>query len=136
MYLLDTVILSDLRRKAPSPNVVAWVSSKPSEDLFVSVITLMEIQRGADLKRIKEPDAARQLDRWLDGIVSAFASNTLVVSTDIARRWGELEARLKQSNVDLAIAATAMSHSLQVVTRNVRNFRPTGVAIINPFDLP
>jgi len=133
MFLLDTMIVSELRRPSPNASVMRWLASVPQRDQRLSVITLMEIERGVERKRTKDAVYADRLALWQQNLIAAYASNILPLTLSVARRWGFLEARLKRSSVDLAISATAIEHNLQVVTRNVRHFESTGAAIFNPF---
>jgi predicted nucleic acid-binding protein len=134
MYVLDTMIVSELRRPTPRSSVIKWFRSVPSEDAFLSVVSVMEIGRGADRVRHTDPELSIRLERWLASMLMDFGDNVLQVTTDIAQRWGLLESQLQRHNVDLAIAATAIVHGFKIVTRNVRDFAPTGVEILNPFD--
>lgn len=131
MILLDTVVLSELRKKQPSPQVVAWLRGCAAQDLFISVVSIGEIERGI----CKAADAAfaQALERWLEHLLRLYADRILPVTSTIARRWGQLSARLGHDGADLLIAATALSHGLAVATRNVRHFVPTGVQVTDPF---
>jgi predicted nucleic acid-binding protein len=133
-FLLDTVVLSELRKTRPAGKVVRWIKAQKAQSLFVSVISVGEIERGID--RIRKTDAAfaAELELWLEALLRLYEDHVLPVSADAARLWGRLSARLGNDSVDLLIAATAMTHGLTVVTRNVRHFVPTGVAVIDPFD--
>ena len=133
MFLLDTVILSELRKRERNPGLVAWIAGQRTADQFVSVITIGEIQRGIDLQRSKDAGFAETLARWLDIILTAYADRILDLDRGTARRWGRLSAELGHDGADLMIAATALEHGLTVVTRNVRHFERARVAICNPF---
>lgn len=133
MYLLDTVVLSELRKKDRHPGVVRWLQGRPADDIFLSAVTIGEIERGIGRQRSKDPAFAEALEFWLDRTIQIYADRILPVDTRIARRWGSLSARLGHDGADLLIAATALEHELTVVTRNVRHFEPTGVAVIDPF---
>jgi predicted nucleic acid-binding protein len=134
MYLLDTVILSELRKPQVNTNVAAWIARQPSNELFASVITFMEIERGIERQRLIDPDFAKKLEIWLESTLVTFAENILPVSSAGARVWGRLQTQLQRRDYDLAIAATALEHSLQVVTRNTKDFEGTGVVTVNPFE--
>jgi hypothetical protein len=131
LILLDTVVLSELRKKRPSPKVLAWMHERHDDELFLSVVSVGEIERGI----AKAPDAvfASELAKWLDDLLRFYGDRVLPVTADIARRWGRLSAELGHDGADLLIAATALSHHLSVATRNVAHFRPAGVAVVNPF---
>jgi len=136
MYLLDTVVLSELRKMPPrrNPHVVSWLDSVPPDELFLSVITICEIERGIERQRSVDPAFAVALAAWLDVIRRNYSERILPLTTDIARRWGRLSAQIGNSGIDLAIAATALEHRLSVVTRNVRDFVETGVTVVDPFE--
>ncbi len=136
MYLLDTVVVSALRRPERHAAVALWVQVQPPEDLYVSVITIGEIKYGAALQRRKQPAFAELLDRWLEAVANLFRDRVLPFDEAAARRWGLLHAELGYTNSDLQIAAIALHNSLAVVTRNVRDFVPTGVTVLNPFQGP
>lgn len=132
-YLLDTVILSELRKRYCNPGVVTWVRSVRASDLFLSVVTIGEVERGVARQRRDHPEFAQTLADWLETVLRRYGDHVLVVDTSIARRWGLLSAKLGYDGADLLIAATAMEHGLTVVTRNTRHFEPTGVPVIDPF---
>jgi predicted nucleic acid-binding protein len=101
--------------------------------MFLSTITIGEIQIGIERQVRLNPAFAGELDRWLDQTLRVYADRILPVDVSVARRWGRLAARLGNRGHDLAIAATALEHGLTVVTRNVSHFEPTGVPTLNPF---
>lgn len=133
MFLLDTVVLSELRKRDRNPGLVAWIADRPTADLFVSVVTIGEIQRGIVLQQAKDADFAALLAGWLDRLLTVYAERILPFDLGAARRWGRLSAELGHDSADLMIAATGLEHGLTVVTRNLRHFQPTGVATLNPF---
>jgi predicted nucleic acid-binding protein len=136
MFLLDTVVLSELR-KAPrqrNRNLVHWIGVVPSQDLFISVLTIGEIERGIERQRQLDPPFAESIAAWLDTILRTYEDRILAVDVAVARRWGRLSHRIGNKGLDLAIAATALEHGLTVVTRNVPDFEPTGVSVLNPFN--
>jgi predicted nucleic acid-binding protein len=135
MYLLDTVVLSELRKPAPrrSRNLVRWIGEVPSQDLFISVVTIGEIERGLEQQRQANPAFAKDLAARLEAVLRTYADRMLPIDIAVARRWGRLSHRLGNKGLDLAIAATALEHGLTVATRNVAHFEPTGVRVINPF---
>jgi toxin FitB len=134
MYLVDTDVLSELRKRKRNPNVVAWFEAMVSTDLFVCTITIGEIELGIERQRTINPGFAQALANWLDVTLRAYGERVLPLTVGIARRWGRLAAKLGNKQLDLAIAATALEHGLIVVTSNVSDLRPTGVPIFNPFD--
>jgi predicted nucleic acid-binding protein len=133
MYLIDTNVLSALRRPERAPQVAAWLQGKPETSLFLSVITLGEIERGIRLQERRDPDFATDLRLWLDRTTLVFADRILEFGADDARIWGRLSAEIGHTGADLMIAATALHHGATVVTRNLDDFAPTGVALENPF---
>ncbi len=134
MYLLDTDVLSELRRRKRDPNVVAWIHSVAPSDLFLSVVTIGEVERGIERQRASNPTFADELVAWLDVTLRAYGERILPLTVEIARRWGRLAAQIGNQGIDLAIAVTALHHGLTVVTRNVSDFSPAGVATLNPFN--
>mgnify|MGYP003672681839 FL=1 len=133
MYLIDTNVLSALRRPERAPQIAVWLRTKPEERLFISVVTLGEIERGIALQENRNPDFATDLRRWIDRTSLLFADRLLPFEADAARIWGRLSARIGHNGADLQIAATALAHGAIVVTGNVSDFEPTGVEIENPF---
>jgi predicted nucleic acid-binding protein len=136
MYLIDTVVLSELRKRERHAGVVQWLRGKAVDALFLSAITIGEIERGVLRQRAKNAVFAEALGAWLDRTVENYADRILPVDTRVARQWGKLSARIGHGGADLLIAATALEYDLTVVTRNVRHFLPTGVPIENPFQDP
>ena len=133
MYLIDTVVLSELRRPRRDARLAAWIARQRTTDLFVSVVTIGEIERGISQQRATDPDLAARLAAWLDRVLALYGERVLPVDLQMARRWGQLSAALGNDSADLMISATALEHGLTVVTRNVSDFEPTGVATLNPF---
>lgn len=132
MYLLDTMVISEMRRREPDANVAAWLSRTDLSSLFVSAISFGEVAAGLE-KRDIDPIFRSRLEAWLDDMKARFASRTIDIDTAIAVRWGAMYMRLKRRDMDLLIAATALEHDLTLVTRNVRHFQPTGVRLFNPY---
>ncbi len=134
MFLIDTVTISDLRRRQRDPGVVAWFGRQRTTDLFVSVVSIGEIERGIAQQRATDPVFAGSLAAWLDRVLALYGERVLPFDLQAARRWGGLSAALGNESADLMIAATALEHGLTVVTRNLSDFEPTGVPILNPFN--
>lgn len=132
MYLLDTDILSALRRRERSPEIAGWVEAQRTSDLYMSVVTVGEIERGVAQQLQRNPPFARELALWLDRVLAWYSDRIIPLDVATARRWGQLSASLGHDGADLLIAATALEHGLTVVTRNVRHFEPTGVATLDP----
>lgn len=133
MYLLDTNIVSELRKVRPHGAVVNWLKSIADEDLHLSVVTLGEIQAGIEITREQDSQKAADIEVWLDQVASTY--NILDMDAAVFRLWATLMHR--QSNTvyeDAMIAATAIKHKLTVVTRNVRDFERFNVPLYNPFN--
>jgi predicted nucleic acid-binding protein len=133
MYLLDTNVLSALRRRDRNPEAVRWVESQRTADLYLSVITIGEIERGITQQLRHNPPFASELAIWLDRVLRWYGDRILGLDVATARRWGQLTATLGHDSADLLIAPTALEHGLKVVTRNVRDFDGTGVEVVYPF---
>ena len=133
MYLLDTNVVSALRRPDRHPGPKMWLESQKASDVYLSVVTLGELERGIARQTSLNPDFARDLAQWSERILAWFADRILPVDAATARTWGRLSASLGNQNVDLIIAATALEHDLIVATRNVKHFEPTGAPVFNPF---
>ena len=132
-FLLDTDILSAIRRKQRDQNLEKWLLSINSLDVYISVVTIGEVERGITQQQRNNPAFAEDLQRWLDTILQRYQQRILPLSISIAQRWGRLSAELGHNSADLMIAATALEHNLIVATRNTRHFEPTLVGLINPY---
>ena len=132
MYLIDTVVLSELRKRERSAGIVRWLRDKTVDALFLSAITIGEIERGVLRQQAKNPVFAEALGAWLARTVETYGDRILSVDTRVTRRWGRLSARISHGGANLLIAATALEYGLTVVTRNVRHFLPTGVPVEDP----
>jgi len=133
-YLIDTCALSELHRKKPDANVVAWFEARSQQGLYLSVLTLGEIRKGVEAL----PDARRKdkILNWLEyDLPLWFEDRILPIDAGVADEWGRLLTRAGRSlpAIDSLIAATAMHHRLTIVTRNVSDFKSTGVDIIDPW---
>ena len=133
MFLMDTDVLSALRRRNRHPDTVRWLDAQRTVDLHLSVVTIREVERGITQQRQRNPAFAEELARWLDRVLGWYGDRILPVTLPVARRWGQLSATLGHGGADLIIAATALEHGLMVVTRNTRHFEPAGVQVLNPF---
>jgi len=133
MFLADSDVLSALAKRQVHPNVEAWIGRQRSDDLFVSVISIGEIERGIALQRGKDENFALILANWLDHVLNVYVNRVLPFDLACARRWGRLSAALGHRGADLQIAATALEHGLTVVTRNIAHFEPTGAPVLDPF---
>lgn len=134
-YLIDTNVLSELRRKLPDPNVVSWMQARHPQSLFLSVLTLGEIRKGVE--RVDDAARRQSLLDWLEvDLPNYFVGRLLPVDAATADRWGRLMAQAAGPlpAIDALLAATALRHDLTLVTRNVRDFAELGVDLINPWE--
>jgi hypothetical protein len=139
MFVLDTNVVSELRKvrlgKA-NTNVTAWTESVDASDLFVSAITIMELELGVLTIERKDATQGAMLRSWLaQHVLPEFSGRTLPVDTAVAQRCVKLHVPDKRGERDALIAATALVHGMTVVTRNVSDFKPTGVTLINPWEV-
>lgn len=132
-YLLDTCLISELRKPACNAGVAAWMACIDPDEAYLSVITMGEIRRGIELHRTKDAKAAGALERWLLGLESHYGDRVLPITATIADGWGRLSLDQPLPVSDGLIAATALEHKLTVVTRNVADFQRSGVNTLNPF---
>lgn len=133
MYLLDTNVVSELRKSRPHGAVVAWLQSSADADLHLSAVTLGEIQAGIELTREQDAAKASEIEAWADLVAASY--NILPMDGDTFRAWARLMHRKPDSLYeDAMIAATAAVHKLTVVTRNVIDFANFDVSLLNPFD--
>lgn len=134
MFLLDTNVVSELRKAKPHGGVLAWLTATPESDLFVSAVTLGEIQRGIELTRDQNPAKALEIAQWADRL--AATHNILPMDGQTFRVWGQLMHHQSDALFeDAMIAATAQVHRLTVVTRNTRDFAVFKVPLLDPFAL-
>ncbi len=132
VYLLDTNVVSELRRRKPHGGVVAWLESAPDEHLHLSAVTLGELQAGVEITREQDRPKAEAIEAWIERVEQTW--NVLAMDGRTFRVWARLMHRRSDEPIeDVMIAATALSHNLVVVTRNVRDFEPLGVTTLDPF---
>ena len=132
MYLLDTNVVSELRRPRPHGAVLAWLQAVDDAQLFISAVTLGEIQAGIELTREQDTDKASEIEAWLDQVAAAY--NVLPLDAAAFREWARLMHRRSDTLYeDALIAATARVHGLTVVSRNVADFKALGMEALNPF---
>lgn len=138
MYLIDTNIISERRKRSKANNGVrAFFKRVAQEDarMFISVVTVGELRRGVELIRHRgDRRQARQLEKWLDQLLVDYEDRVLDITADIAQLWGRLRVPHPENALDKQIAATALIYDLTVVTRNHKDFSKTGVQLLNPFE--
>jgi len=136
MFLLDTNVVSELRRpRRTNPKVAAWVDSVPAGEMFLSSITILELETGVLLLGRRDLSQARLIQQWIeDRVLTAFADRILAVDTAVARRCARLHVPDPRPYRDSLIAATALVHGLIVATRNRADFEPMAVSVLNPWD--
>ena len=138
-YLLDTCVVSELSRPGPNPGVVVWMSEADVASLHLSAITIGEVRRGT--LRLPAGKRRTSLSDWSERLRRSFSARVLPIDESVALRWAEIAARAEQSGrpgsfADGLIAATALDRGLTLVTRNVTDFEPFGVSLLNPWTAP
>jgi predicted nucleic acid-binding protein len=138
MYLLDTNVVSELRKTNSDRAdrlVTAWARGIAAESMFLSAISVLELERGTLLMERRDPAQGAMLRSWMENLViPSFAGRILPVDTPVALRCAALHVPDPKSYRDALIAATALVHGMTVVTRNVSDFEPSGVAVLNPWN--
>jgi len=132
MYLLDTNVISELRRTKPHGAVVAWLRSVGSNDLFIPAVVIGEMQAGVERTRLQTPEKASEIERFIDMVLSSYA--VLPLDAIVFREWARLiHGKSRDLTEDAMIAATARVHGMVVITRNVKDFARFNVQVFNPF---
>jgi toxin FitB len=136
-YLLDTCVLSDLAAKRPTPSVRRWVDTVDPDRMYLSVVTVGEIQKG--IEKLRDPGRKEALAAWLhEDLLVRFRDRLTVLDTHVLLTWGTLVGKLEAQGrpmpaIDSLLAATALHHRFVLVTRNEDDFRPADVALLNPW---
>lgn len=135
MYLLDTNVLSEIRKRTPHPSVASWFEDVDADALYISVLVLGEIRRGAAMLEPRDPKRAFELHAWSEVLRTEFGDRLLDVDADVAWEWGTITAARTVPTVDALLAATARQHDLILVTRNTKDFDGIDIDLLNPFDV-
>lgn len=135
-FILDTCVVSELSRPSPDQGVTSWLDACPTELLYLSALTLGELQYG--IRRLPEGGKKNDLAVWIEELKSAYRGYILPIDERVCVRWGEERARMERLGqpapvIDALLAATALEHGFALVTRNTRNFEPLGVRLIDPW---
>lgn len=132
-YLVDTNVVSELRKRKPSPTVVSWRDSVSSDELYLSVLVVGEVRHGIERLRRRDREQAVGLERWLDTVKQEFDDRILPVTTAVAEAWGRLNTPDPLPLIDGLLAATALTHGLTLVTRDTARLEQTGIPLLNPW---
>jgi toxin FitB len=133
-YLLDTNVVSELRKRTPDPNVEAWYDGVASSQLFISVLTLGEIRIGVERARRKDQAKAAALENWLTRLETSYGDHIVPVDAEVAHAWARLSVPDPLPVIDGLLAATAATREWTLVTRNTEDVQRPGVRLLNPFD--
>lgn len=133
-YLLDTNVLSETRKKKADERVMAFLAGAEPSALYVSVLTLGELRKGVALKKRTDPDAAKSLSGWVDGLEYSFADRLIGIDAGAARLWGEWSAERPRPVIDTLLAATAAARNLTLVTRNTGDVQDLPVKVLDPWN--
>ncbi|MBO0839779.1 MAG: type II toxin-antitoxin system VapC family toxin [Sciscionella sp.] len=132
-YLIDTNVISELRRDVPNSGVSSWFSGVADDEIYLSVLTLGEIRQGIEKLRIRKDRRAGKFEKWLNSLLKLYADRIIPIDSSVTDIWGKINAKHRIPVVDGLLAATAMAHGWTLVTRNVKDFARTGALVHNPF---
>ena len=132
-FLLDTNVVSEIRKKAPNPGVSAWFASVPADELFLSVLVVGEIRQGIERLARRDPAQAVIFEQWLRQLVDAYGDRVVPITAPVAEAWGRLNVPDPVPIVDGLMAATALVHGWTLVTRNASDVVSTGAQLLDPF---
>jgi predicted nucleic acid-binding protein len=132
-FLLDTNVVSEIRKKMPNAGVSAWFASVSASELFLSVLVVGEIRQGVERLARRDPAQAETFERWLAQLADAYGDRIVPVTAEVAQVWGRLNVPDPLPVVDGLLAATALVHGWTLVTRNVGDVASSGARLLNPF---
>ena len=132
-YLLDTNVISETRKKQADRQVMSFLSAADPSSLNLSVLSLGELRKGIALKKASDPEMARQLEAWVEGLEYSFADRILGIDAAVSKVWGDLSAQRSRPVIDTLLAATAIVHGLTFVTRNISDVEGTNVKAFDPW---
>jgi predicted nucleic acid-binding protein len=132
-FLLDTNVVSEIRKEAPDPGVATWFASVPADRLFLSVLVVGEIRQGIERLARRDPAQAEIYEHWLSQLVDGYGDRLVPITVRIAEEWGRLNVPDPVPVVDGLMAATALVHDWTLVTRNISDVTSTGVRLLDPF---
>ncbi|GAA4007130.1 type II toxin-antitoxin system VapC family toxin [Allokutzneria multivorans] len=135
-FLLDTNVVSEIRKKTPNAGVLDWFGSVPATELFLSVLVVGEIRQGIERLARRDATQAEVLERWLKQLVTAYEDRIVPITTEIADTWGRLNVPNPVPAIDGLLAATALVRGWTLVTRNTSDVASTGVRLVDPFSSP
>jgi hypothetical protein len=133
-YLLDTNVVSELRKRKPDSRVTDWFDATPAAELHLSCLTVGEIRRGIERLRRNDEVQAKAIERWLAGLRYFYENRIVPIDIEITERWGRLDAGATLPDIDGLLAATALTRDWTVVTRNTADFAPSGARVLNPWE--
>ena len=133
-YLLDTNVVSELRKRSPNPGVTAWFETAQPSELFLSCLTIGEIRLGIERIRRKDEVQARAIEHWLTGLRTLYRDRIVTIDADVTEVWGRINAAATLPVIDGLLAATALAADWTIVTGNVAGFVPSGVRVLNPWE--
>jgi toxin FitB len=133
-FLLDTNVVSEIRKPQPNPNVQAWLASVPEADLYLSVLVVGEVRQGVERLRRRDPARVAPYEAWLSELVRQFADRLVPITAEVCEEWGRLNVPDPRPVVDGLMAATAKVRGWTFVTRNVADLARADVRLLNPFD--
>jgi toxin FitB len=132
-FLLDTMVVSEAIKRRPHESVLAWTRRQPAASLFISVVTIGEIERGIAMAEARDPASAVRWRDWVGTLVASSGSRLLAADLEVLLEWGRLSAKAGHKSMDVLIAATALVHDLTVATRNRADFERLGAAVFDPY---